>query len=182
MKLHLGAGSNYLPGFVNIDLFSTVKADVYANISALPFEPASIDVIYGSHVLEHVHRHCILATLAHWHSLLKPGGILRLAVPDFAACVAWYNKTGDLRSLIGLLYGGQTSWLNTHHIIFDEGTLSDDMRRVGFTGIERWDWRKTEHAAFDDFASASLPMDPVTRKPVDKDTGILVSLNLQGTK
>ncbi len=83
-KLHIGCGKVYLPkeqGWCNCDIFSSVNADVYADMAALPFEPHSFDLIYASHVLEHSHRSTVLAILSHWRHLLKAGGTLRLAVP-----------------------------------------------------------------------------------------------------
>lgn len=174
-KLHIGTGKNYLPGFTNLDIFSSVRADVFADMTALPFDRGSFDLIYASHVLEHSHRHMVLATLTHWRDLLKDGGVLRLAVPDFAACVKWYHQTLDLPAITGLLFGGQDHPKNNHFITFDGQTLTDALLKVGFREIRRWDWRKTEHAQFDDFSQAYLPH-------MKKDDGLLCSLNLEAVK
>jgi predicted SAM-dependent methyltransferase len=175
-KLHLGCGKNYIPGFINVDLFSSIQADIYADLTALPFDANSFDLIYSSHCLEHVHRRCVLSTLAHWRHLIAPGGTLRLAVPDFAACVKWYNQTGDLESIMGLLYAGQTHPKNNHFVTFDEKYLTMLLEKVGFTNIRRWDWKTTEHAAYDDYSQAFLPSHH------DKVNGLLASLNLEATK
>lgn len=174
-NLHIGCGKAYLPGWTNVDIFSSVRADVYADMSALPFDPMSFDLVYASHVLEHCHRHMILATLSHWRFLLKAGGILRIAVPDFAACVAWYNKGGGLPSITGLLWGGQNHPKNNHFIGFDEATLTEALRKIGFETIRKWDWRTTEHAAFDDYSQCYIPH-------MDKDNGQLMSLNIEAVK
>lgn len=174
MKLHIGCGKVYLHGWINVDLFSNTAADLCCDITRIPYPEQSFDLIYASHVLEHVHRHMVIATLQHWRSLLKEGGILRLAVPDFAACVARYNQTENLPELMGLLYGGQTYTKNSHTVIFDEQTLSAALIKVGFSSIGVWDWRKTEHAEYDDFSRAYLPHRDVN--------GRLMSLNLQATR
>lgn len=177
-RLHIGAGKLYLPpsdGWTNHDLFSSVNADVYADMTALPFVPNTFDLVYASHVLEHCHRHCILATLSHWRDILKPGGTLRLAVPDFGAVVKHYTRHGDLKVLMGLLYGGQTHPKNVHTVTFDETTLACDLIRVGFTNIRKWDWRLTDHAQYDDYSQAYLPS-------MDKENGLHVSLNMEATK
>jgi len=172
-KLHIGCGKNYIPGWTNVDLFTTVKADVYADISALPFDRGSFDLIYASHVLEHVQRNTVIATLSHWRDLLVDGGILRLAVPDFDAVVRWYEKTRNLDDVMGLLYGGQNHPKNNHFVIFNSATLERDMIRAGFIAVRHWDWRNTEHSEFDDYSQAYLPS-------MQKDTGQLMSLNLEG--
>lgn len=174
-KLHLGCGKNYIPGWTNLDLFSSVKADVYADISALPFDRGSFDLIYASHVLEHVQRHTVVATLSHWRDLLKDGGVLRLAVPNFEKVAAWYDKTGNLDDVMGLLYGGQNHPKNNHFVTFDNKTLERDLKRAGFVTVRPWNWRNTEHAEYDDYAACYLPH-------MNKENGLLMSLNLEGMK
>ena len=107
--------------------------------------------------------------------MLKPNGILRLAVPDFAAIVKWYNETVDLDSVIGLLYAGQNHPRNNHFIIFDQNTLTRDLMKVGFKEVRRWNWKTTEHSEYDDYSQAYLP-------GFQKETGLLVSLNLEAVK
>lgn len=174
-KLHIGCGKAYLPrelGWVNHDVFESTRADIYSDMTALPFDRGYFDLIYSSHVLEHQHRHMVLATLSHWRSLLGQAGVLRLAVPDFAAVCARYRQTEDLKEILGLIYGGQNHPKNFHTMAFDEKTLSESLLRVGFRSVAPWDWRKTEHADFDDYASAVLPH-------MDRKNGVSVSLNLE---
>ncbi len=178
-KLSIGCGKALFPreeGWTNLDIFESVQADVFADMAALPFDRGSFDLIYASHVLEHAHRRCILATLSHWRDILKPGGTLRLAVPNFEACCEWYMKTKDLSSLIGLLYGGQNHPKNSHSITFDWKSLSASLHKVGFENVRHWDWRATDHSGFDDYSQAYLPH-------LSKDSGgLLVSLNLEADR
>jgi predicted SAM-dependent methyltransferase len=174
-KLHIGTGTTYLPGWKNVDVISYIKADLYANAMSLPYSSHTFDLIYASHVLEHFNRHLILAVLEHWKHLLKTKGILRLAVPDFEAIIAYYMKTNSLEPLIGLLYGGQRHIMDAHQIIFTKKTLTDVLKKVGFKEIREWDWRTTEHADFDDYSQAHLPH-------MDKANGLHMSLNLEAIK
>lgn len=176
-KLHIGTGRNYIPGFTNLDIFSSVRADVYADMTALPFERGSFSLVLAVHVLEHAHRHMILSTLTHWRDMLEDGGVLRIAVPDFEACALWYMQTKDLPSITGLMWGGQNHPKNNHFIGFDYLTLSTALMAVGFKeeNIRRWDWRNTEHSQYDDYSQSFLPH-------MQKDTGLLVSLNVEATK
>ncbi len=173
--LHIGPGSNYLPGWKNVDVFSSVQADVHSSALAMPFERESFDLIYASHVLEHFTRFFVLAALTHWRDLLKPGGVLRLAVPDFEAICKHYTKYLDLQQLAGLLYGGQDNMVNAHQVAFDEFTLTEALKKVGFVEVREWDWRQTSHVDFDDFSQAHLPH-------MDKVKGKLMSLNLEAVK
>lgn len=174
MRLHIGSGKVYLPGWVNLDIVSTVIADVHANALAIPYPQESFEIIYASHVLEHFSRHLTLAALTHWRSLLKPGGILRLAVPNFAAIVEQYIQTGNVEEVMGLLYGGQQTMANAHLVVFDHHSLGEALWQVGFHDIRLWDWRKVEHL-FDDYSQAYLPH-------LDKENGRHMSLNLEAVK
>jgi predicted SAM-dependent methyltransferase len=174
-KLHLGCGKVYLHGWTNVDIFSTVAADMYCDITRLPYRSESFDIIYASHVLEHVHRHMVLATLQHWRDMLAPGGVLRLAVPNFSACCDYYKETGKLNDIMGLLYGGQNYSKNSHTVIFDEDSLRILLTKAGFSKTRKWDWRTTEHAQFDDYSQAFLPH-------MDRDNGMLMSLNMEAVR
>ncbi len=174
-KLHIGPGTNYLPGWKNVDVFSSVRADIHSSALAMPFERESFDLIYASHVLEHFTRFFVLAALTHWRDLLKPGGVLRLAVPDFEAICTHYMKHYDLSLLAGLLYGGQDNMVNAHQVAFDEFTLTVTLKKVGFVEVRPWEWRETSHVEFDDFSQAYLPH-------MDKRNGMLMSLNLEAVK
>lgn len=177
-KLHLGCGACYLPphdGWVNVDIFDNIKSDAISSVTDLPFHKESFDLIYASHILEHIHRNRIISTLSHWVRLLKPGGTLRIAVPNFRAVAEHYMQHGDLKVLIGLLYGGQNMPLNVHTMAFDDKTLSESMVAAGLRDIRWWDWKKTEHTQFDDYSQCFLPH-------LDKENGKLMSLNLEGKK
>lgn len=175
MRLHIGPGNTYLPDWINVDIFSNVRADIYSSALALPYDRETFELIYVSHVLEHFSRHMILAALTHWRDLLSTGGTLRIAVPDFEAVCLYYLKTRDLKSIMGLLYGGQENMLNVHQVGFDQYTLTEILENVGFKDIRKWDWRETDHANYDDYSQAYLPH-------MNKEEGLLMSLNLEATK
>lgn len=66
----------------------------------------SCDIIYACHILEHISRNEVQGVVNKWHSKIKPGGSLRIAVPDFEKIVQWYTKTKKLEDVLGLLIGG----------------------------------------------------------------------------
>ena len=88
MKLHLGCGKRYIPGYFHIDGFDGPHIDHVCSIDDLSFiEDNSIDLIYACHVIEHFKRARLPQVLKEWNRVLKKGGKLRLAVPDFEAIV-----------------------------------------------------------------------------------------------
>ena len=179
LKLHLGCGSKYIPGFEHIDSTHHRHLTHCADVSSLHFyQDNSVDLIYACHVLEHFGRHEYKDVLAEWHRVLKPKGILRLAVPDFEVVVSIYRDSGlvdGLTGLVGLVSGGQRDATDYHKMIFDEPLLGQSLLEVGFRSYCRWDWRSTEHAFLDDYSQAYLPH-------LDKEAGRLVSLNIEAQK
>lgn len=82
LKLHLGCGWNYLDGWINCDLVGG-KIDIAWNLlKPLPFPNASVDAIFTEHVFEHMSYSQALLALSHCREALKPGGVLRVGVPD----------------------------------------------------------------------------------------------------
>src|SRR2546421_23040 len=103
MKLHLGCGKRYIPGYVHIDAIDFPHVDHVATIDHLSFiEDNSVDVIYNCHVLEHFKRRDLSRVLQEWRRVLKPGGTLRTSVPNFAVVCEIYQRTSDIRLVIGL--------------------------------------------------------------------------------
>ena len=56
----------------------------------LPFTDQSVDYIYTSHFLEHLHRYQALELLKECKRVLKRKGILRIAVPDLEVLTKKY--------------------------------------------------------------------------------------------
>ena len=64
--------------------------DIQADLLDLPFESATFDVIYASHVLEHVGKD--LQALSEIHRVLRPGGLAILPVPVVAEITLEYTS------------------------------------------------------------------------------------------
>jgi len=150
VKLNLGSGECPIGGFVNIDRKTGQEA------YPLNYEDNSVDEIRASHILEHFGVNETNSVLRNWVSKLRPGGILKVAVPDFAKIVDIYKEGGD--NTIGYLCGGQTDENDFHKIIFDRKSLTKQLERAGLYDIKHWDSEIRD--------CASLP----------------VSLNLMGVK
>ncbi|MDQ3387656.1 MAG: methyltransferase domain-containing protein, partial [Actinomycetota bacterium] len=79
VRLNIGAGQTYIPGFINIDISS--KADIVLDLGRdqLPFEDNSVDLIFSYHTLEHVPNY--LFALSEIHRVLKNGGAFLVGLP-----------------------------------------------------------------------------------------------------
>lgn len=98
-RLNLGSCDLPLEGWTNIDMSTSphIKADIIADATDLSkhFKPNSVDEIFAGHLLEHLYPDQADQAMDHWYSLLKPGGILGLVVPDFKHIAEGY-LSGDL--------------------------------------------------------------------------------------
>ncbi|RXF74449.1 class I SAM-dependent methyltransferase [Hansschlegelia zhihuaiae] len=179
LKLHLGCGPKYIPGFLHVDALDFPHVDVRGPVDILPFaKDQSVEMIYACHVLEHFGRYEINRILAEWYRVLKPGGVLRLAVPNFEAVAKLYvlgRLQNGLDEVMGLIVGGQKDEYDYHKVAFDGESLTQRLKSVGFSTVRGWDWRETEHSALDDYSQAYLPH-------MDKTNGTLVSLNIEGVR
>ena len=176
MKLHLGCGYKILDGYINVDVRTETNCDVIDDVSKLHnFKNNTVYEIYACHVLEHFNRFEYQDVLKKWFDVLKPGGVLKISVPDLNKVIHQYNKGMDLEKLLGFIYGGQNYEQNYHYIGFDFNMLKKSLECVGFSEIKLWDWKLTPHSTIDDYSQSYLPH-------MDKDNGLLMSLNIQGTK
>ena len=175
-RLHLGCGNRHIPGWHHVDLLDFPHVDRIGPVERLHhIADDSIELIYACHVLEHFGRYEVFDVVSEWYRVLAPGGQLRVCVPDFGAATHYYLAHGDIRDVLGLIMGGQTTAYDYHKVIFDETSLGELLADVGFSSIQRYDWRTTDHAWLDDFSQAYLPH-------MDKDNGTMVSLNVEATK
>jgi ubiquinone/menaquinone biosynthesis C-methylase UbiE len=182
MKIHLGCWHRYIPGFVHVDYCDMPHIDYKSTIESLPFfDDNQAELIYCSHALEYFDRVEAETVLQEWKRVLKPGGILRLAVPNFPALIEVYQQTGELARVLGPLYGRMQIEMEQgaktlyHKTTYDEKSLTELLSKVGFQEPEVWDWRLTEHADVDDHSQAYFPH-------MQKETGLLISLNMQAKK
>jgi len=83
MRLHLGCGTNHLPGWVNVDFNPNYSPDVLDDVMRLSkFDKGCADEILAEHVLEHLPLNGSLIALNRWREVLKIGGKLTIEVPD----------------------------------------------------------------------------------------------------
>lgn len=175
-RIHLGCGDRHIPGWFHVDGRELKHVDLVADVRKLSMiATGSSELVYACHVLEHVGRAEVQGVLREWGRILRPDGVLRLAVPNLEVWFRVYRETGDLNLCLGSIYGRQDYPENLHKIGFDERTLTLALREAGFQDVRRWDWRTTEHAEVDDFSQAYYPH-------MDKVGGVLTSLNLEATK
>lgn len=114
-------------------------------VKHIPYDDASVSVIYSSHMLEHLDRAEAGSFMRECFRVLEPGGILRVAVPDLmplastyvaggsadaflSSCVLELDKPRGLKArLHHVVFGGRE-----HHWMYDGASLSRLMSDAGF--------------------------------------------------
>ena len=83
-----------------------------------------------------------------------------------------------LDQCIGPLYGKWTmnETNNVYHkTTYDYVSLEMVLRDNDFNNIRLWEWKNVDHGIYDDYSQSYIPH-------MDKDNGILMSLNIECTK
>jgi len=170
IHLHLGCGTKYLPGFVNIEGNLLRKCDMWLDLrNGLPFRNDTVSSIYTSHVLEHFYPDELQRLLRECHRVLRLGGGLRIVVPDMGRAARAYlfgqqsfftdfprrhNSIGGKLSNVLFCEGG-------HRQGFDFSYLEELLREAGFSEV--WELEAQ--------ASAVYPAE-VFAKVKEEETGV----------
>jgi SAM-dependent methyltransferase len=139
-RLHLGCGPVYLPEWINVDALLFWKRDLWLDLRyGLPFRDGTIEAIYANQVFEHFTLPVLRRLLAECHRVLKPGGILRLAVPSFEHAARAYvegrREFFEEHAHAGRSLAAQANDFllcqNHHLILFDDAFARDLLAEAG---------------------------------------------------
>lgn len=137
MKINVGSGESGLLGYVNIDRKTGGEAYPLSD-NGHPIEDGSCEEIRASHVLEHLPHAVVPEVIKHWAAKLRPGGVLKIAVPDFD-WIAQKYLDGSQEQIEGYLMGGQSDEDDFHKSIFNKSTLIEYCRAAGLVDFGLWD-------------------------------------------
>jgi predicted SAM-dependent methyltransferase len=98
----------------------------------LPFKDVSIKYIYASHMLEHMYKNNAIYFLKEANRVLKPGGILRLIVPDLSFIIDLYLNGNKERALS--FFFSENSF-TPHRFMYDFESLKEQLIVANFREI-----------------------------------------------
>lgn len=151
IKLNLGSFTTMFHGWRNLDaldLSSWARREGYAFTrcdltQGIPYDDGIVDLIFLSHVLEHFDYEAGERLLRECHRVLRPGGVIRIAVPDTQNLAQRYldddldslseicgvdvEQASPAKVLQELLFGGD------HRALYDRQMLLDSFVRAGFS-------------------------------------------------
>jgi SAM-dependent methyltransferase len=109
----------------------------------IPLYDQSTDFVYSSHFLEHLYRSDAEHMLKESLRVLKPGGVLRLCVPDLEYAVSLYAR-GDKEAMLSNYFfvEDDNSYYARHKYMYDFQMLEVILRKVGFQDVQRCAYRE----------------------------------------
>lgn len=154
-RLNWGCGSCIEPGWINSDIKDQPGVDVVADIlDGLPIESESLDYIASVHALPMISLPDMDRALGELRRVLKPGGTLRLVLPDLEKGFAAYQRGDrdyflvpdeDARD-IGTKFVTQILWYGYSTTFFVPGFVTEILERAGFVDVEHLAFRETASA------------------------------------
>jgi len=188
--LHIGCGLEFVEGWENIDASPSLKISKIpligrplvsmmggANwskkagdlLKGLSIAPGSCTLMYASHVFEHLSIADFYVALEKVYLYLKPGGILRIIVPDLEKYIeayiknrsdkelatkaatdfmhhSWIGHQGSRRSFDRRLRDAFSN--HRHQWMWDEPSLKNALAKQGFINIRRCNYREWSDPRF----------------------------------
>lgn len=137
MKINLGCNNRAKQGYYNVDRDNYPGVDLVCDVSKLPLADGVAREVYVSHILEHFPHTRTKEVLKEWARLLRPGGILKIAVPDFDRTIEIYGKCGLADWVVNYIWGDQGYEGAFHYCGFNEARIAKLLKEAGFTDISR---------------------------------------------
>ncbi len=155
LRVMIGSGPTKVDGWLSTDLIPSRSDVVYLDASEpFPFAEASVDRIHTEHMIEHVDHPIGRLMLAECARVLKPGGRIRLATPDFDKVVALAANPTDestelarrsnLRNGIDEAHAADPIWAVNrlfsgygHRFLYTEEILTRELQAAGLTEVTR---------------------------------------------
>ena len=152
---------------LRLDIDSRVKPDIVCSITAMtPVPDASVDAVWSSHNLEHLHRHEVPLALGEFIRVLRPRGVLLTTLPDLQKVAelvsgdaledeAYVSPSGPITPL-DMIFGHTASLAQGDHYMahktgFTAKTLNALLIAAGFEDVV------LQRSGFDLWARAHKP-------------------------
>ena len=131
-RLNIGGGRTPIPGYLTVDRVFGDEA------YPLEFGDDTLDEIYASHVLEHFGWSEYEDVLRDWIRAIRPGGTLRISVPDIDRAMAMAGQPG-MPPVGAVLMGGQTDPNDFHKSAWNTPDLTALLKRLGLVNVREFE-------------------------------------------
>lgn len=154
-RLNWGCGNWTPEGWINSDIKDDPGVNLVADISkGLPLDTDSIDYAVSIHSLPEIAYPDLVPTLAELRRVLKPGGVLRVALPDLDRGIAAYQRgdkdyfliPDDEVKSVGAKFVVQMLWYGYTRLLFTHDFIIEMLEKAGFAKVERCSHKVTHSA------------------------------------
>ena len=150
-RLNWGCGEWVVPGWINSDIKEAPGVLVCDIRDGLPLDTDSIDYAVSIHALPEFHYKEIIGVLQELRRILKPGGVLRLGLPDLERAVDAYRRgdrgyflvPDDEMASIGGKLAAQLVWFGYSRTIFVRDFIEELLLKAGFAQVHHVSYRET---------------------------------------
>jgi predicted SAM-dependent methyltransferase len=151
-RLNWGCGEWAEASWINSDVKDSPGIDVVADIrEGLPIDSDSIDYAVSIHAMPEIPYTELVPTLVELRRVLKPGGVLRLALPDLDKGIAAYHRKDleyfkipdDEAKSIGAKFVTQMVWYGYSRSLFTPEFVEELLEKAGFTRIDHCAYKRT---------------------------------------
>lgn len=137
-RLNWGCSFDKYEGWVGSDLDDYGQEHVGNILDGLPWDDCTFDVIASHHALQIIKYTDMSQVLSEFHRLLKPGGRLRVSVPDpigaFRAWEAndvdWFPVADDVQESIDGKLSAYLTWYSEARSAFTPGYIRSLLRPI----------------------------------------------------
>ena len=152
-RMNWGSGEFPDVGWINSDIKEGPGVDIACDIrDGLPLETSSLDYIVSHHALVEIPMSEIVGVLQELRRVLKPGGVLRLGLPDLDKGINAYVEN-DLdyflipdkdAATIGGKFITQVLWYGYSRTLFTRDFAEELLRKAGFREVVDCAFRETK--------------------------------------
>jgi predicted SAM-dependent methyltransferase len=151
-RLNWGCGGWTPAGWINSDIKHGRGIDISADIrQGLPLEDESIDYVVSIHALQEVPYDDLVPALQELRRVLKPGGVVRLVLPDLLKGVRAYERNDrnyfsvpdqDAKTL-GAKLIVQLIWYGYSRTLFTAEFIEEMLYKGGFERVDHCTYQQT---------------------------------------
>jgi SAM-dependent methyltransferase len=152
-RMNWGCGNHVEPGWINSDIDDTLAIDISCDIrDGLPLDDDHLDYIVSIHALQEIPYGDLLGALSELRRVLKPGGVLRLCLPDLERGIEAFHENDrdyflvpdeDAATIGGKLVT-QLIWYGWSRSLFTYDFTEELLQKAGFRDVVPNSFRRTE--------------------------------------
>jgi predicted SAM-dependent methyltransferase len=151
-RLNWGCGSHVAPGWINSDVKDAAGIDLIADIrKGLPLVSESIDYSVSIHALPELTFSQQVPALQELLRVLKPGGVLRLSLPDLRKGIdaymsgdgEYFKVDEDAAKSAGGRFIAHMLWYGYSRTLFTADFAAELLEKAGFMDVSECAFRET---------------------------------------